>query len=411
MERQFFRFILGVILLGLTACGTLSNYQVDASDTEARRLASRNDLRSEVDALALPLIEQKHVPGVVIGVLRPDENPRFFSYGVADTKSRHPIDEHTLFHIGSLSKGFLGIMAAQLVDEGVLSWDDTLETLLPAHVALSQDAKKITLQQLASHTSGLPRQPFDLETLQYFVEYLFTGQNFYRHYDQNFIYRYLETFKAPDEIGPRYSNIGYGLLGEVVERRTGKKLESLFKERIATPLGLSQTGYNLDSLKTRRRAYGYAGDQPKFIPRGQAVPDWQFTEFMKGSAAMYSTASDLLKLAEAYIHPKPPLDHALADTLKVRTNRNKEAPAIAWVVDTLGEQQIAYQIGMVGGYTCFIGLDVQHKQAVVVLQNSFNWSANIGYQLLLRLASAEDIRHTTRLAVNLRTGLPFPNNH
>lgn len=175
----------------------------------------------------------------------------------------------------------------------------------------------------------------------------------------------------------------------------------MLAEKITRPLGMKHTSYALESGKeTIRRANGYAGDQPKFIPRGQPTPDWEFTEFMKGSAAMYSNAHDLLMLAKAYIDKAEPFDSVLADTLQVRLPRSKEAPAIAWVVDSVGPQQVAYQIGMVAGYTSFIGLDMRHRQAVVVLQNSFNWSANIGYQLLVRLGNAEDIRHQTSLALN-----------
>lgn len=218
-----FRLVLSLIgLFMLAGCGTLSKYQIDSGETEARRYAASGDLRQEVDNLATPLVRQGKTPGVVVGVLQANGESRFYSYGLAKKEGNEAIDENTVFPIGSLSKGFLGIMTTQLVKEGSLSWDDTLEALLPPTVKLSADARKITLQQLASHTSGLPRQPFDLATLHYFLEYLFDGKNFYRHYDSDFIYSYLGTFRRPDRIEPQYSNIGYGLLGHIIEIRTKK---------------------------------------------------------------------------------------------------------------------------------------------------------------------------------------------
>lgn len=391
-----------LLLLLLTGCGTLSKYQIDPDQENAQRYANSNNLKQEVDHLALPLINEGKTPGLVVGVLRHDGAFNFYSYGVADKANNTPLNEETLFNIGSLSKGFLGVITAQMVDEGVISWDSTLEELLPDNVALSEDAKKITIQQLATHTSGLPRQPFDLKTLQYFSEYLFTGESFYRHYSRDFIFDYLATFKTPSSTEPVYSNIGYGLLGYVIEQYADKPLEALLSEKISKPIGLTHTGYTLEYTgKIANRAYGYAGDQPKFIPRGQPVPDWQFTDLMKGSAAMYSNARDLLQFSKAYMDKSNLSAPALLDTLRVRIPRNKEAPAIAWVVDDIDQQQIAYQIGMVAGYTSFIGLDTRHRQAVVVLQNSFNWSANIGYQLLVRLGKAQDIRQQSTFASRL----------
>jgi hypothetical protein len=79
----------------------------------------------------------------------------------------------------------------------------------------------------------------------------------------------------------------------------------------------------------------------------------------------------------------------LAGTLQVRFPRKEEAAAVAWLVDDIDGEQIAYQIGFAGGYTGYIGLDAHHHMAVVILQNSFNW-ASCGHQLLMRLARAEE---------------------
>ena len=89
-------------------------------------------------------------PGLVVGILLPDGTKRFFGYGATDDVGSVP-DGDTLFAIGSVSKEFLGIMAAVLVEEGRLAWSDTLGQL-PPQTSLSADAKKITLLQLATHT-------------------------------------------------------------------------------------------------------------------------------------------------------------------------------------------------------------------------------------------------------------------
>lgn len=380
-------------LFSLTACGTLSRIQIDPSDQQALRFARSGDLQAEVDSLAQPLVDEIRTPGIVVGVLTADGQKHFFGYGVTDRLSGKKPDGNTLFAVGSLSKGFLADIAALLVQDGVLSWNDSLESLLPANTALSDDAKNITLLQLATHTSGLPRQPMTPQTLSYFIEYLFTGNSFYRHFDHTYLLNYLADFDRPEQAEPQYSNIGYGLLSYVLELRTGKKVDELLQERVAAPLGLSNTDYLPEHLPGyASRARGHAGDQPKFIRRGQLVPDWQFSDILHGTAALYSNADDLLSYAAAHLHSSAntKMDAALLDTLQVRVNRRKEAAAIAWIVDDIGGRKITYQVGLVAGYSSYLGLDTQHKTAVVVLQNSFNWSNGVGHRLLLRMAGARD---------------------
>lgn len=388
---KFMRFALVLVcVLLLNACGTLTTMELDSQKNLASHSATI-DLQTEVDSLAKPLIAAGETPGLIVGVLTANGEMRFFGYGTVGEHEPLTPDADTLFPIGSLSKGYLGAIAASLVEDGVLSWNDTLEKSLPTETSLSPDAKKITLLQLASHTSGLPRQPFTFQMFRYMLRYTFTGDNFYTHLDTQYVLNYLSDFSAPKKIEPQYSNIGYGLLGYVIELHSGKKLDALLQERIVQPLGLKNTGYDLEKLSgIKNRAYGHAGDQPKFVPRGEPVPDWHFTEILKGSAAVYSSARDLLIFADAHMtDTKSKLNAVLSDTLKVRYQRERDAPAIAWVVDKIEDQHITYQVGLVAGYTSYLGLDVERHTAVVVLQNSFNWNNKIGHKLLNRLAHAK----------------------
>jgi CubicO group peptidase (beta-lactamase class C family) len=374
----------------LSGCGTLSHQDRDTDMEQTRQYANASNLQAEVDSLALPLIKQGEMAGMIVGVLLPDGSTHFFGYGATDQSTNKKPDADTLFAVGSLSKGFLGDLAAVLVDEGVLSWNDTLGELLPAETRLSPDAKKITLLQLATHTSGLPLQPTTFQTFRYLLEYLFTGENMYRHLDSDYVFNYLSDFKAPAQVTAQYSNFGYGILGYVIQRRTGQSLDALLAQKVSSPLGLENTGYVPNALPAHaNRASGHVGDQPKFKLRGEPMPDWQFPDLMRGSAGVYSNAKDLLKLAAAHLHGEQSrLNHALADTLQVRFRRPVDAHAIAWFANEIEGQHIIYQVGMVSGFSSYIGLDVKRGMAVVVLQNSFNWTDHVGQKLLLRMARA-----------------------
>ncbi|HLN23519.1 MAG TPA: serine hydrolase domain-containing protein [Patescibacteria group bacterium] len=372
----------------LSACGSLSTTDLDATDIAAAARPKSGTLQAEVDALARPMVDSGHTPGVAIGVMLPDGSQHFYGYGLADQGNGLTPDGDTLFAIGSLSKEYLAAVTALVVDEGVLSWDDTLEKLLPPGTKLSPDAAKITLLQLATHTSGLPRQPMTPQTLRYFAEYLWDGESFYRHFDTQYTLDYLADFSTSSQGVPQYSNIGYGLIGYILELHTGKTVDALLAEKITGPLGLHCTGYEPDSLPCNAtRARGYAGDQPKFIKRGHPTPDWQFTHLMRGSAGLHSTARDLLTFASAHMKGQDTrFNGVLASNLRVRVPQAKEAAAVAWVVDDIGGEIITYQIGIVAGYTSYVGIDLAHHTAVVVLQNSFNWDNSVGHKILLRLA-------------------------
>lgn len=371
-------------LLTLAGCGTLSSVSAEHVPSAALHQGADGDWRAEIDALAQPLVADQRATGLVVGVLFADRHKQVFGYGTTDQDGGHRPDGDTLFAIGSLSKSFLGAVTAMLVQEGRFHWDDTLETLLPG-VELSADARKITLLQLVTHTSGLPRQPFTPAILLRFIRYLYTGDNFYQDYDTDYLLHYLADFTPTNKGVPQYSNTGYAILGHVIKLKMGVDADSLVNARLLQPLHLTATGYVPETLPGyERRAIGHAGDQPKFVRRGQRVPDWKFTDIMKGAAALYSNANDLLSYAEAYLHESGDAarDRALHEVLEVRVDRPIEAAATAWMVDTVGGQHITYQIGLVAGYTSYIGMDVESGTAVVVLQNSFSWSNEIGHQLL-----------------------------
>jgi CubicO group peptidase (beta-lactamase class C family) len=369
----------------LTGCGVLSNTDPQPSEI-AKFESTRRDLQSAADELIRPLVENGHTPGVVAGVLLPDGSMQFFGYGLTMRNGGVKPDGDTLFAVGSLSKGFLAAELALLVDEGVLSWDDTIAGLASSSAKLSDDAKQVTLLQLATHTAGMPRQPLDLRTLEFFVRYLFTGESFYEHFDRGYATNYLATFSSYRRGELQYSNIGYGILGHLLTLRTGRPVETSVEQRVIWPLGLRCTGYKPENLPCyATRAHGHAGDQPKFIRRGNPTPDWQFSDLMRASAGLHSTARDLLTMASAHMNSADTQLHAaLAGNARGRPVGSGKMAMVAWSSKKLAGRTIAYQVGLVAGYTSYIGMDIANRTAVVILQNSFNWDLQMGHLLLLR---------------------------
>lgn len=357
-------------------------------------LVGQNSHVLPIDAFVSRYMQRKQVSGVVVAIIHHNGPAEFHCYGVTDAKNRYPITPDTLFALGSLSKGTTAEVITLLVNEGRLHWDDTLLTLLPPGTPLSDDAKKITLLQLVTHTSGLPRQPMNLLSLEHLLVYLSDGENFYHELDNERVLSYLSTFNAPLSHEPEYSNLGYAILGYILTYQTGESVAALASRMIFQPLAMRNSSYLPQTLREYpRRALGHAGDQPKFKPRGALTPDWQFSNNMVGAANLYSDARDLIEYARAHFSPThhAALDKAFADVSVDYYPREKEAANIAWVTDTLAGQRITYQVGYIGGYSSYIGFDKANQNAVVVLQNSFNWSNYIGHAILQNRLSAPSV--------------------
>ncbi|HKN05919.1 MAG TPA: serine hydrolase domain-containing protein [Buttiauxella sp.] len=389
------------LLLGfmLTGCGTLSNVAPVAEVPQKAQRVCGMPASRDINQWLPTLVEQQS-PAMVVGVIDANNQRHYWQFGVTDTKHHYPVNEQTLFAVGSLSKGMTAEATAVLVAQGRLHWSDTLETLMPPSVPLSADAKKITLLQLVTHTSGLPRQNMDLPMLTAFIRYLGNGENFYSHLDSDNVVADLAYFSKPNNTGPVYSNLGYAVLDYVLHYQTGQRADQLVQTLIFEPLGMRNSSFTPQKLKRYPlRAIGHAGSQPKFIPRGQVVPDWHFSGNMLGAGGLYTDTADLLTFAAAHLENtgNATLDKAIVDTMQVYYPRDKEAANIAWVTDTYGEQSITYQVGYIGGYSSYIGIDRKNHFAVVVLQNSFTWQNNLGHSVLRQMFEVQHQTNTCRM--------------
>jgi len=381
--------IVTIGAVGLTACGTLSQTSAPMGD---RLYLTHSAFHDNLDDLVRHYMQRKQVSGISIAIIHKNAPTLFYSAGVTDDVHRYPITPDTLFALGSLSKGVTAEVITQQVDEGQLRWEDTLATLLPATVALSPDARRITLLQLVTHTSGLPRQDMDLAMFMQFMTYLRTGQNFYGNLDDDRVLSYLADFRAPRHRVPQYSNLGYALLGYILRTRCHSDIDSLARQRIFRPLGMTQTSFVPERLRGfPMRALGHAGDQPKFIPRGDITPDWRFRRNMMAAGSLYSNARDLSVYLRAHLTPSPypEINRAFAGVNKRVYQQGNQTQNIAWVTDRLEGRNITYQVGYIGGYSAFIGFDREAGNAIVVLQNAFNWSNYLGITLLLNLAEKD----------------------
>ncbi|AGZ45473.1 beta-lactamase class C-like protein [Actinoplanes friuliensis DSM 7358] len=275
----------------------------------------------------------------------------------------------SLFEIGSVTKVLTGMLFADLVAEGMVRKDLTLGEAFPA-ADLKRTTASITLEELASQRSGLPRLAPGPETyLQAMVSGL-TGSNPYAGDDVKTLLSAAERAEPGDHRGKvSYSNFGMALLGHALAAHTQKPYAQLVTERILTPLGLSAT--TIDPAPADR--------SPGSRATGSQVDPWSSTGYAPAGVGPRSTAADLGKLVAATLAGTAPGADAATPRF---TDGDGSRIGYAWFTTRYGTQEITWHNGATGGFTSYVAFDPAAGKGVVVLGNTDRPVERIGLRLL-----------------------------
>jgi serine-type D-Ala-D-Ala carboxypeptidase/endopeptidase len=342
------------------------------------------------EILARRIDHQKQAVGIVAGVIEPTGR-RVVAYGNLAKGDPRTLDGDTIFEIGSVTKIFTSLVLADMVSRKEVALDDPAAKYLPENVKMpGRSGKSITLLDLSTHSSGLPRLPSNLK--------LKDPRNPYADYSVNDLYQFLSGYTLPRDPGSEveYSNLGAGLLGHLLAYRAGTDYESLIGTRITRPLSMPDTGITLSSSMQRRMATGH---KAMLAP----VVNWDFSA-LAGAGALRSSANDMLTFLEAFLgYQETPLAPAMRAMLEVRrpVGKTKFEMGLGWNI--LGE--IAWHDGGTGGFCSFVAYHPKERIGVVVLSNAFTPSgvADIGLHLLnpkLPLANLEPPQQHTGIHVD-----------
>ena len=326
---------------------------------------------SAINSILADRIARKRSMGLVVATLELGKPPRIYTAGVSGLAGL-PLDGNTVFEIGSITKVFTNTILADMVKKGEVSLDDPVSKFLPGRVRVPErNGKKITLLDLATQSSGLPRLPNNLNPAD--------ATNPYADYSVTQLYEFLSSYVLTRDIGSQYeySNLGMGLLGHVLALKAGQSYESLVKERVLNPLGMRESGITLTASMKRHMAQG-------FNANGSPVPLWDLPT-LAGAGALRSSANDMLKFLAANLDSTSvPLGKAMAMAHAPRKPvGSNNSIGLAWNTVELWGTPVTWHNGGTGGYRTFIGMDLQHHRGVVVLSNSTNSPDDIGFHLLV----------------------------
>jgi beta-lactamase class C len=355
-----------------------------AASTTPARAASDAEIEQVVRRHVQPMLIAAGGMAVALSI---DGRTLFFNYGMADVAHKQPITSDSLFNLASVGKAFIATLLAQAVKQGEVSLDDPVAKYV-TELQQGGDIRKVTLGELASHTSGLHRTPQQYEpshrgpyTLPDFI-------------------RYLNAWQADEAHAPGkqniYSNSGFVLLSLALQRRFNTPMAQLMESRVLAPLGMTSTALPVPRANARgqlapelrrRAVQGYNSDaQPAGEPgQQQGIFNWP------GTGQMYSSARDMARFLAANLGAladNAPLRDAMALAQQgVFTVGPRFTQALAWQRVKNDGLVIVDKNGGLNNTATYIGMIPRERLGIVILSNCGGEPATrIGRQIMLALA-------------------------
>jgi CubicO group peptidase (beta-lactamase class C family) len=265
-ERRVASLVITAASLAIAAAATESEGE-DSIRVETKQGAKADAVHSEI---------LRRVKDGFSGAVIVEEDQKIVlkaGYGWANRERRIPFTPRTIAQIGSLTKQFTATAIVDLSVRGKLDLSDPLGKFFPVPPASSA----ITLEQLLTHTSGLPDA---------------CGDDFERLTRDELVGRCLRKLENPPGKKFAYSNLGYSVLGAVVEKVSGEPLELFLSETFLRPLAMTDTGFFFPKAVHDRLAFGYAKNSMAPISDRLEQMDSAFWN-LKGNGGMQSTAEDM----------------------------------------------------------------------------------------------------------------------
>lgn len=312
-------------------------------------------------------------PGAAVVIVKDSQVVFLKGYGLRDAGAADSIDAHTVFRVGSLSKGFAGVLAGITVQGGALRWDEPVQQRYPLfRLRDVEQARRVRLWHLLSHTSGLPYHaythlieedyPLDKIASEYFPQTRLGGRE--------------GEFYA-------YQNAAFSVAGEMLARASGETYAQLLREKIFLPAGMYDASSDYLSMQVRPN---------HALPHQWTGMGWQAAELSPGyytnagpAGGVNASASDMGQWLRVLLGYRPDIvaDSTLEHVFQpvVRTDKERHifprwiggdgaGYAMGWRVLTRGADTIVYHGGYVNGFRSEIAFNRADGIGVCILFNS-----------------------------------------
>lgn len=393
-----FTGILTVLLVSISVFSLSLSYSI--SDPVAKtNTMELNDQSSSANFKEIPTkaknfilneIVNKSKASIVIGFI--DSNgTKVYGFGNISKDNNIPVSGTTLFDIGSITKTFTTLVLADMTTQGIINLDDPIERYLPEWVKVPQyNGTQITLENLATHTSGLPFMPSNIWLND-------TIGNLNPDYNSTQMYQALSNITLSTKPGTKflYSDFGMGLLGHILTLKEGGiSYEQLVKNRILDILGMNDTKITLSENEIKHKF-------PVGHLNGSEIETPVVPEVIAGAGALRSTADDLLKylsanmgLLHTTLEESIHLQHLIQHPGPIPNPMNYSGYiALGWgVLTNFGTETLSHA-GAINGWNSYAGFTPTKQIGLVLLCSCDKQDADmerLGY-VLLRLTGVQNL--------------------
>lgn len=334
--------------------------------------ASDGLLDAKVRSYIQDHLDDGFIDGLSIGILHGDRSETHGFGKVSPTSTVAPSGDN-VYQIASLTKVFNGVLLALFVERGLLSLDQSLPESFERCALPANKGRPITLLDLATHRSGLPHDADNMpseDPLNPMAGY--TMEQLCAHLAET-----LPQTKTTERA--RYSNVGMGLLGQIMAERAGLSWEQLFRQEIAIPLGMESTWVMPTQAMQSRFVM-------PFDREGRPMKVWDIPT-LEGAGALKSTVGDLLLFLRANIERSDTelgAALALAREAPGRIDKALSYQGLGWFIRP---RELFYEHTGGTAYSSYMGLQMDKGIAVVVLSNTnSHLTEYIGLRILRALA-------------------------
>ena len=273
------KFILWVLFINFFFLFPCYSQQNTIPDNTHYILQNIDRLKSKLDSL----MTKYNIPGVALAIVTKDSILYMGGLGYADIESQKPVDAHTLFRVGSISKSFVALGILKMVEEGKLSLQTPVKEICPALKIDNpwEETHLLRVVHLLEHTGGLNDPHFNDYYLEGDPEIpLMEGLKVSKHY--------LKLRWPPGQYRS-YSSAGYMLAGIIIEKITGQKFEDYLKKEILRPIGMTKSTFRLNTETEKFLARGY---------KANYQPSKFWHTYSRPAGSMISAASDMAKFLQ-----------------------------------------------------------------------------------------------------------------
>lgn len=330
-----------------------------------------NDLLTRYDAFIQQAIDNQLAPGAAVVIVKDSSIIFLKGFGYRNVATKDPVDERTVFRLGSVSKCFASVLSGVLVQEKIFNWDDPVIHYLPSFALKSKEQTDgVSLRHVLSHTTGLPYHAFtnlveegtSLDTMVYHL-------------------RELDLLGKPGKIYS-YQNVAYSIIGQVIQSATGKSYEAMMQEKIFAPLRMTHASLSYNAIsKEKNSAHPHRHSQHGWTTN--ALSPYYYNVGPAGG--VNASISDMgLFLASLTRNSNPLLDSTTREQIfqpfvraaaKNRYFYSWKRPiatyyGLGWRIINFKDETVSYHGGYVNGFRSEIAIHPKDHIAICVLVNS-----------------------------------------